>query len=134
MNFPSFVVSRFKNRNGALSFRVDGRLNGVRIRRNFKTQEEAAAEKTALKIKALQLASDLRAITTHLSEAQVREAEVVFRRLAGDARSLSFCVDYMLANHREPAARQTLAVGVAEYVATKAREHAQGMIPMSVSF
>jgi len=52
-----FSVSRFKNRNGVFSFRVDGRLNGVRIRRNFKTQEEAASEKAALKLKALQLAN-----------------------------------------------------------------------------
>ena len=43
-----FSVSRFKNRNGVFSFRVDGRLNGVRIRRNFKDQEEAATEKAAL--------------------------------------------------------------------------------------
>jgi len=57
-----FSVSRFKNRNGVFSFRVDGRLNGVRIRRNFKTQEEAATEKAALELKALQLASDLRPV------------------------------------------------------------------------
>jgi hypothetical protein len=38
----SFTVSRFKNRNGVFSWRVDGRLKGVRIRRNFKAYEEAA--------------------------------------------------------------------------------------------
>ena len=43
----SFSVSRFKNRNGVFSFRVDGYLNGNRIRRNFKTREEAAAEQAA---------------------------------------------------------------------------------------
>jgi hypothetical protein len=76
-----FSVRRFKNRNGVFSFRVDGRLNGVRIRRNFKTQEEAAFEKAALKLKALQLASDLRAVITCLTESQVRDAEAAFRRL-----------------------------------------------------
>jgi hypothetical protein len=50
-----FSVSRFRNRNGVFSFRVDGHLNGVRIRRNFKTQEEAATEKAALEPKGLQL-------------------------------------------------------------------------------
>jgi hypothetical protein len=45
----TFGVSRFENRNGAISWRVDGRLHGVRIRRNFKTQEEAAAEKAPSK-------------------------------------------------------------------------------------
>ena len=81
-----FAVSRFKNRNGVFSFRVDGQLNGVRIRRNFKTQEEAAAEKSVLELKALQLASSLSAVTTCLAEDQVREAEAVFRRLAGGNR------------------------------------------------
>jgi hypothetical protein len=37
-----FSVMRFRNRNGMFSFRCDGRLNGVRIGRNFETQEEAA--------------------------------------------------------------------------------------------
>jgi hypothetical protein len=82
-----FSVSRFKNRNGVFSFRVDGRLNGVRIRRNFKTQEEAANEKAALKLKALRMASSLCAVTTCLAEDQVREAEAAFRRLP--ARLLS---------------------------------------------
>ncbi len=97
-----FAVSRFKNRNGVFSFRVDGQLNGVRIRRNFKTQEEAAAEKAVLEVKALQMASSLCAVTTRLAEDQVREAEAVFRRLAGGRRTLSFCVDYALTNHRTP--------------------------------
>jgi hypothetical protein len=50
------------------SFRVDGHLNGVRIRHNFKTQEEAAAEKSALELKALQIISNLRSVTTCLTE------------------------------------------------------------------
>ena len=40
----SFSVSRFKKRNGVFSFLVDAYLNGNRLRRNFKTREEAAAE------------------------------------------------------------------------------------------
>jgi len=108
-----FSVSRFKNRNGVFSFRVDGRLNGVRIRRNFKTQEQAATEKAALELKALQLASDLRAVTTCLTESQVRDAEAAFRRLADHGRSLSFCVDFALANHREPARQHPLTDAVA---------------------
>jgi hypothetical protein len=47
MNQPTISVNRFENRNGVISWRVDGRLNGVRIRRNFKTQQEAVAEKSA---------------------------------------------------------------------------------------
>ena len=63
-----FSVSRFRNRNGVFSFRVDGRLNGVRIRRNFKTREEAAAERSTLEHKALGLDSGLRSATTFLTD------------------------------------------------------------------
>ena len=44
----TFAVSRFENRNGVISWRVDGQLHGLRIRRNFKTREAATAEKAAL--------------------------------------------------------------------------------------
>src|ERR1700710_1211502 len=97
-----FSVSRFKNRNGVFSFRVDGRLHGVRIRRNFKTQEEAAAEKTALELNAIQTKSGLQSATTFLAADQLREAEAMFRRLTGRPHSLSFYLEYALTNYREP--------------------------------
>ena len=48
MNQTEFTVSRFENRNGSISWRVAGLLHGVRIRKNFKTKEDSAAEKAAL--------------------------------------------------------------------------------------
>ena len=74
MNHTTFAVSRFENRNGIVSWRVDGRLHGVRIRKNFKTREEAAAEKAALELKAEQNASGLCPATTCLTNDQVSEA------------------------------------------------------------
>ncbi|MCX6950055.1 MAG: hypothetical protein NTX39_10390 [Opitutae bacterium] len=71
MNHTKFVVSRFENRNGLCSWRVSGFLHGVRLRKNFKTREEAAAEKAALEIKALQSTSGLRSIATALTEERV---------------------------------------------------------------
>ncbi len=115
-------VSRFRNRNGVFSFRVEGRLNGVRIRRNFKTREEAAAEKAALEVKALQVASNLRAVSTSLTEVQVREAEEAYRRLEGRSRSLLFYFDFALANFREPEQQKPLNAGIEEYVASKQKE------------
>jgi hypothetical protein len=52
MNQQRFCVTRFKNRNGVISWRVDGRLGGVRIRKNFKAREVAAAERATLELKA----------------------------------------------------------------------------------
>jgi integrase len=124
----TFAVSRFENRNGVTSWRVDGQLHGVRIRRNFKTREAAAAEKDALELKALQAAAGLHAATSFLTEDQLREAESVFRRLTGRPRSLTCYVDYALANYREPERDVPLATAVDEYIATKRKEHERTLL------
>ena len=128
MRNQAFRIRRFKNRNGVFSWRIDGRLGGIRLRRNFRTPEEAAAEKAALEIKALQTASSLRAITTCLTEDQVRDAEAAFRRVAEHGRSLSSWVDFALANYREPARRKLLAEAVTQFVAAKQHEHEQDLL------
>jgi integrase len=124
----SFSVSRFRNRNGVFSFRVEGFLNGVRIRRNFKTQEDAATEKAALELKGLQIGSNLQAVTTYLAEEQVREAEAAFRRLAGNGRSLAFYLDFALSNYREPVCQKPLSEATKAYLALKSQEHNRQVI------
>jgi integrase len=123
-----FSVSRFRNRNGVFSYRVDGRLNGVRIRRNFKTQEEAATEKAALELKSLQIGSNLQAVVTCLAEEQVREAEAAFRRLAGNERSLAFYLDFALSNYCEPVCPKPLSEAAEGYLAVKTLEHHRQVI------
>jgi hypothetical protein len=122
------AVIRFDNRNGATSWRATGYFCGERVRRNFKTREEAAAEKATLELKALQTAGGLRAATTLLTDEQLREAESVFRRLTGRPHSLSTFVDYALANFREPARDVPLATAVVDYVATKEKQYAQTLL------
>ena len=90
----TFVVRRFENRNGVISWRVAGWLHGVRIRKNYRSKEEAAAEKATLELKAVQTTAGLRSATTFLADEQLRETEAVFRRLTDSTRSLSFCVEY----------------------------------------
>jgi hypothetical protein len=70
-----FRVSQFKNRNGVTSWRVSGWLAGVRIRKNFRSKAEAAAEKGTLDIQAAQLAAGVRSAATFLIDPQLREAE-----------------------------------------------------------
>ena len=93
MNQTEFAVSRFKNRNGGVSWRVSGWLHGLRIRKNFPTREEAGAEKSTLELKAIQMASGMRAAMTSLRDDQLRQAEAIFQRLQGQPHSLGFCVD-----------------------------------------
>jgi hypothetical protein len=126
MNQTEFAVSQFENRNGITSWRVAGWLHGVRIRKNFKTKEEAAAEKAALELNALQAASGLRATATSLSNEQIREAEAVFRRLEGRTRSLGFYVDFALTNYRDPVRDVSLADATKEYVALREADFKQG--------
>lgn len=122
MNHNIFAVCRYENRNGVTSWRVDGRLHGLRIRKNFKSREEAAAEKAALELKSMQAASGLRATTTFLTDAQLREAEATFQRLVGQSRSLTCYLDYALANYRAPERDVLLADAVVEYLASKRAE------------
>jgi hypothetical protein len=126
MNQAEFAVSQFENRNGITSWRVAGWLHGVRIRKNFKTREEAAAEKAALELNALQASSGLRATATSLSNEQLRESEAVFRRLEGRTRSLGFYVDFALANYRDPIRDVSLADATEEYVALREEDFKQG--------
>jgi integrase len=103
-------------------------LGSVRIRRNFKTREEAAAEKAALEIKEQQIDSGDQSVLTHLTESQVREAEAVFQRLAGKMHSLAFYVDYALANQREPEAQMLLSAAVGDYIAARDRDFRQDQL------
>ena len=72
----SFDVTRFENRNGVISWRVSGWLHGLRVRKNFKSREEAGAELAALEAKAAQAAGNVRGTSTFLTDDQLREAEV----------------------------------------------------------
>jgi len=128
MRHTNFVITRFQNRNGVVSWRVDGRLHDIRIRRNFKSREEAAAEKATLELKAFQFAAGQRPILTALTEVQVRDAEAVFRQIAGKPHPLSFYIDYALANYREPETQKFLKDAIAEYVAAKNREFGQDQL------
>jgi len=127
-NENKFSVSRFNNRNGVPSWRVAGWLHGLRIRKNFKTREEAAAEKAALELKALQATAGFRSAITFLADAQIREAEDAFRRLDGRPRSLLFYLDYAFANYRDSACDVSLSAAVAEYTATKQKQHEQTLL------
>jgi len=123
-----FSISRFSNHTGTVAWRVSGLLGSVRIRRNFKTREEAAAEMAALEIKAQQIDSGDQPVLTHLSEGQVREAEAMFQRLAGKKHPLAFYVDYALANYRESETLMSLKTAVGEYLAARERDVRQDQL------
>lgn len=128
MNQTEFDVTRFTNRNGTTSWRVTGWLHGLRVRKNFKTREEAGAEKFTLEVQAAQTAYGMRTVATSLTIEQVREAEVVFQRLRSRPCPLSFYVDFALSNYREPDQQKKLPAACADYVAAKQRELEQDQL------
>jgi len=52
---------------------------------------------------------------TRLSDAQLNEAEAIFRRPEGQPRALSFYVEFALGNYREPVTRKILSEAVVPY-------------------
>jgi integrase len=81
-----------------------------------------------LELNAIQTKSGLQSATTFLAPDQLREAEAMFRRLAGRPHPLSFYIEYALANYREPVTQKLLTKAVAEYIATKDHEREQDLI------
>ncbi|OAM87351.1 site-specific integrase [Termitidicoccus mucosus] len=124
----AFTIKPFKNRNGVISFRVAGWLLGERIRKNFKTREDAIAERAALELRLLQSQSNLRGASTFLTEAQLREAEAAFLRLEKARRPLTFYLDYALANYREPEAALKIADAIETYMKARKEDVQQALI------
>ncbi len=123
-----FVISEFTNPSGEIVFRLSGWLDGKRIRKNFPTRVEAEAERQVLEVQRLQGETGIRTAVTRLTEDQLQEAESAFHRLDGLPRSLSFYLNFALANYREPTTQKLLTEAVTEYVATKQHEHEQDLL------
>ena len=128
MKHVKFVINQFTNPSGEIVFRVSGWLDGKRVRKNFPTREEARAEADALEIQKVQGGTGIRPTVTRLTEGQLHECEAVVRRLDGRPHSLSFYVDFALANYREPTTQKLLSEAVTEYEATKDHEREQDLL------
>ncbi|RRJ96385.1 site-specific integrase [Opitutaceae bacterium TAV4] len=126
----AFVVTEFTNPSGQIVYRVYGRLNGQRVRKNFSTRKEAEAEKEVWEIRALQEETGIRAAATRLTDSQLQEAEAAFTRLKDAPKSPLFYVDYALANYREPQHQKALTEAVAEYLASKQRDQERTLISL----
>ncbi len=123
-----FIISEFTNPSGEIVFRVTGWLDGTRIRKNFPTRAEASAERQALEIQRVQAETGIRTTATRLTDAQLHEAEASFRRLIDAPKSLSFYLDYALANYRAPEREISVGDAAAAYLASKRQEHARGLL------
>ena len=124
----AFTIAQFTNPSGEIVFRVAGWLDGKRVRKNFATHAEAVAERQTLDIHRVQSETGIRTTATRLTDMQIHEAEAAFRRLADKSKSLSFYLDYALANYRAPERDVTVETATKAYLESKKLEHERGML------
>jgi hypothetical protein len=111
-----------------ISHRVSGWLLGERIRRNFKSREDAIIGRNTLILKQAQVESSQRIVSTSLTDAQLREAEAAFHKIKDAPRSLSFYLNHGFENYREPKACMSVADAILLYLTERAKDVAQALI------
>ena len=93
------------------SWKVDGRINGIRHRRFFSDREEAEAHRAAKEIQALNEAKLVRTTASHLSGEQLRDAEAALQRLQG-RYSLVLAADWLLRTFRDTLTQKSLVESI----------------------
>ncbi|MDQ8193628.1 hypothetical protein QEH59_04290 [Coraliomargarita sp. SDUM461004] len=126
----TFKISKFTNPQGSDAWRVAGTLNGERIRKNFKTRDEATAFRQKLNIRLLNEQNEGQTIWTTLSHAQNADAIAAVNLLkrSKSSKSLPFAVNYFLEHYKESTESKTIEAAVLEYRNEKSRELERGII------
>jgi hypothetical protein len=101
-----------------LQWKVEGRMNRVRIRRHFSSKEEAEGFRQIKEIEAINRSDELRPSVTHLTTDELRQAEAAFRRL--DGKSLEAAVEWFLSTHRDTLSTKTVAEVYEEFLTERA--------------
>ncbi|HVS52900.1 MAG TPA: hypothetical protein VHD62_11155 [Opitutaceae bacterium] len=106
------------------TFQIIGYLDGERIRKKFKSRDEAIGERNRLAVLAANTDSGTRAINTRLTVGQVAEAESAFARLG--EKSLSTAVEWFLTTYRPPVTQQNLLSAKTAFIADR-KQHVRPM-------
>jgi site-specific recombinase XerD len=117
-----FTVIEYGNDKGSISWRVSGtKMDGTRVRENYKTKTEALGQKQQLEIEAINAEPDHRIATTRLRPDQLAAAESAFRRLEEKKFPLTLtqAIDFALENYREPVKQTTLQAALNEFIAER---------------
>lgn len=97
------------------TFMVTGRdERGKRIRKSFKSRDQAVAFITAMRTKLLNAQTAITTAVTRLSPDQLKQAEAAFARL-GSRYTLDQAVTYFLENYAAPDEAVTLATAVEKF-------------------
>ncbi len=119
--FDRFKIMVFPNPSGQQIWRVQGRkIDGQRVRENFKIQAEAKARKAELEIEALNLSSGVGFRQTRLTDDQLAQAESAFLKLQG--KPLVLAVEYFLQHGCTMTADISITEAVTKFLAAKATQ------------
>ncbi len=127
-----FKITRVINPSGSEAWRLSGTLNGKQIRKNFKSRNDAVAERHHLSIRYLNEQSEGQTVWTTLTQLQNKEAISAINHLnqAKSNKSLTFAVNYFLGHYKEAAETMTVEEAVHEYCDHKSKEMERGIISL----
>ena len=95
-------------------WKVEGRLNGTRVRKFFPDKEQAESYRQRKEVEAINGTSDLKPSVTHLSSEQLRQAEAAFKRLG--ERSILAAVDWYLDTYRDTLTKLSVEVAYLQFM------------------
>ncbi len=133
MTKQRFKITGFINPSGSEAWRLSGTLSGKQIRKNFKSRNDAVAERQKLSIRYLNDQSEGQTVWTTLTHGQNKEAISAINLLkqAKSNKPLTFAVNYFLAHYKEAAETMLIEVAVREYCDHKSKEMERGIISFS---
>jgi hypothetical protein len=109
-----------------VTFQLTGYLHSQRIRKQFKSQEEALGEKNRLEVAAANDGS-INSVLTRLTVEQVALAEAAYRRL-GD-KPLALPVEWFLETYRPPVVEKAFSDAVVAFLG----QHSDGVFVFSIA-
>lgn len=98
-------------------WKVEGRLNGTRIRKFFPNKEQAEGYRQRKEVEAINGSHELRPSVTHLTAEQLRQAETAFKRL-GD-RSILAAVEWYLDTYRDTLTQLSVTEAYPQFIADR---------------
>jgi ribosomal protein S6 len=128
MNTTNFTITRTTVHSDGYrypTYKIQGWVNGRRIRKNFKSEQEAIGEKHRLEVFSANAIDPIRPAVTRLTPAQIADAETAFARI-GD-RPLSTAIDWFLTTYTAPLAEKLLADAVTAFLADRTK-HVRKMV------
>jgi integrase len=118
-----FRIIEFTNPSGGIAYRLTGwTMDGLRVRKNYKTHGEAVAEKQALEVEAANLSTAGQTVFTRLTPEQVSDAEqgrAMLKQFGHENVSFVALADFFHRNYRDPLKRISTSKAIDLFVTEK---------------